>query len=266
MVKLAVQDLQFSYGSQQVLSGISIPEAPAGAITALVGPNAAGKTTLLRCIAGLLRYRGRVLLGGRDVASMRKHDLTLQVSYLPQEVPVHAVLTVFEAVLLGRHHAFGWRVSREDLALVEQTLRDLEIEHLSLRYLNELSGGQGQLVSIAQALVREPDVLLLDEPTANLDLQRQLEVLALVRHLSQERAITTLVTLHDINLASRFASHFVVLSQGAIYAAGTAEEVVTQEMLHDVYGVYAQVHCRDGVPQVDAVSSLRHNAGRLIPA
>jgi iron complex transport system ATP-binding protein len=243
------------------LDGVSIARTPRGAITALVGPNAAGKTTLLKCVAGLLRYQGRVLLDGRDVGPMRRGELSRRLSYLPQEVPVHAVLTVFEAVLLARHDAFAWRVGQDDLTLVADTLRELDIDHLAMRYLNELSGGQRQLVSIAQALVRRPEVLLLDEPTSNLDLQRQLDVLALVRRVSAERGITTLITLHDLNLAARYAAHFVVLHAGSVYASGRADDVLTPAMLRDVYGVQADVlRGADGVPQATAIASLRRNA------
>jgi iron complex transport system ATP-binding protein len=184
--------------------------------------------------------------------------VTLRVSYLPQEVPVHAVLTAFEAILLAKQHSFSWRVGESDLALVERTLRDLDIEHLAMRYLNELSGGQRQLVSIAQALIRRAEVLLLDEPTSNLDLQRQLEVLELVRRVAEERSMTTVITMHDLNLASRFAAHVIVLNSGRVYAAGTPEAVLTPAMLRDVYGVHASVHPdADGVPQVNAIASLR---------
>jgi iron complex transport system ATP-binding protein len=258
MVALAVEGLRFAYGPTRILDDIRIPELPSGAITALVGPNAAGKTTLLKCLAGLLRSHGQVLLDGRDMTRMRRDEVTRRVSYLPQEVPVHAVLTAFEATLLAKQHSFSWRVGESDLALVERTLRDLDIEHLAMRYLNELSGGQRQLVSIAQALIRRAEVLLLDEPTSNLDLQRQLEVLALVRRVAEERGMTTVITMHDLNLASRFAAHVIVLHGGRVYAAGTPEAVLTPAMLRDVYGVHASVHPdAGGVPQVNAIASLR---------
>ena len=255
---LRIEDLRFAYGAKQVLAGLSIADVPAGSLTALVGPNAAGKTTLLKCIAGLLKPSGRVTLDGEEVRRMRRSEVTRYVSYLPQDVPVRAVLTVFEAVLLARQQSSVWRVSDSDLAAVEGALVDVDASHLASRYLNELSGGQRQLVSIAQALVRRPSVLLLDEPTSNLDLQRQLEVLALVRRFSEEHGMTTLVTLHDLNLASRFAAQVVVLNGGGVYSQGSPAEVITTAMVRDVYGVHAEVHCRaDGVPQVHAIASLR---------
>lgn len=257
-MRLSIEDLRFSYGSTQVLKGITIQDAPPGEITAAIGPNAAGKTTLFKCIAGLLKPGGRVLLDGKDLKHFKKEEISKQVSYLPQEGPVNSVLTVFEAILLARQHTMSWRVKDEDLATVSQVLDDLEIEELSLRYLNELSGGQKQMVSIAQALVREPEVLLLDEPTSNLDLQHQVEVLDLVRTVTVERGITTLIALHDLNLAARYADQFVVLNDGAVYASGKATDVLTPATLRDVYRVNATVYRDgDGIPQITPVSSVR---------
>ena len=174
------------------------------------------------------------------------------------------MLTVFETLLLARKHTMSWRVREEDLAVAAAVLRDLDIEHLSLRYLNELSGGQKQMVSIAQVLARSPQVFLLDEPTSNLDLQRQLEVLSLLRQVTEERKTITLISLHDLNLAARFAHHIIVMNQGGIYASGDAELVLTPSMLRAVYRVNATVHVGpDGVTQITPVSSA---GGRVAPA
>ncbi|MBI4498085.1 MAG: ABC transporter ATP-binding protein [Chloroflexi bacterium] len=262
-MKLIVEDLSFNYGPKLVLKGVTMDRAEPGMVTAAIGPNAAGKSTLLKCIAGLLRGRGRVLLDGRDAKTFGK-DLIRYVTYLPQENPVNAVLTVFEAVLLARQHAGSWQVSDDDLNAVSEVLHDLEIDDLALRYLNELSGGQKQMVSIAQALVRNPRVLLMDEPTSSLDLQRQLEVLELMQRVTAERNMTTIIALHDLNLAARYADHFVVMREGAVYAAGAGHEVLTPEMLRDVYGVHGTVLLdQGGVPQVTALGSLKR--GRLVP-
>lgn len=258
MVTLAVSDLRCSYGKVQVLSGVDIEPVARAHVTAVVGPNAAGKSTLFKCIAGLLRHSGTVLVDGTSTASMRAADLSRRVAYLPQEVPVHAVLTVFEAVLLARRQAGSWRVSDDDLERVDRTLRSIGIDDLAMRYLNELSGGQRQLVSVAQALVRDAAVMLLDEPTSNLDLQRQLEVLALVRAHAGAHGSAVWITLHDLNLASRYADQIVVLNGGRIHSAGRPQGVMTEEMLREVYGVnaYVTVH-DDGVPQVHAIESTR---------
>ncbi len=258
MVTLAVSDLRCSYGDVRVLSGVDIEPVAGAPVTAVVGPNAAGKSTLFKCIAGLLRHSGSVLVDSQPTSSMRTAELSRRVAYLPQEVPVHAVLTVFEAVLLARRHAGSWRVSDDDLERVEMTLQSIGIDDLAMRYLNELSGGQRQLVSVAQALVRDAEVMLLDEPTSNLDLQRQLEVLALVRAHAEASGCSVWITLHDLNLASRYADQVVVLNGGAIHAAGRPHEVMTEEMLRQVYGVRAYVTRHDdGIPQVHAIESTR---------
>jgi iron complex transport system ATP-binding protein len=257
-MRLIIENLKFSYGSQPILNGVNIREALPGQMTATVGPNAAGKTTLFKCIGGLLKPEGKVLLDEKELKHLRREEITKHVTYLPQENPVNAVLTVFEAVLLARKHSLSWRVSAEDLESVSQVLEDLEIQELALGYLNELSGGQKQMVSIAQALVRSPQVLLMDEPTSSLDLQHQLEVLDLIRKVTIEREITKLIALHDLNLAARYAHQFVVMSNGTVYAAGQATAVLTSEMLRDVYQVHAAVHIGgDQIPQITPIRSVR---------
>ena len=255
---LSTEDVRFSYGATPVLKGITIQELGAGKVTSIIGPNAAGKTTFFKCMAGLLKAEGSIRLDGKDIKDYPKEAVTRYVSYLPQEGTVNAVLTVFEAVLLARKHSLSWKVSGQDLEIVAQILADLEIADLATRFLNELSGGQKQLVSIAQCLVRSPQVMLLDEPTSSLDLQRQLEVLDLVKQVTAERKITTLISLHDLNLAARYADAFVVMNGGQVYSTGKAKAVLTPQMLRDVYGVNAQVYFVDAdVPQIIPTNSVR---------
>ena len=259
-MRLEIEDLRFKYGSKPVLEGIEMQAMP-GEITAIIGPNAAGKTTLLKCIAGLLKSDGKVMLDGREVRSFRRDEITEYMSYLPQESFSRAVLTVFEAVLLGRLHSLSWRVDDCALTLVSDVLEDLEIDDLATRYLNELSGGQKQMVSIAQSLVREPKVLLMDEPTSSLDLQHQLEVIDLIRDVTVERGITTLIALHDLNLAARYADRFVVMHNGSVYASGEPASVLTSETVRHIYGVNATVYTDgDGIPQITPRSSVRKRA------
>lgn len=263
-MSLHIEDVKFRYGATPVLRGITMTEARPGEVTAVIGPNAAGKTTLFKCVTGILRAQGRILLDGKELKAFKRDEITRLVAYLPQENPVNAVLTVFEAVLLARLHSASWKVGDADLVHVSRVLADLQIDDLALRYLNELSGGQKQMVSVAQALVREPRILLLDEPTSNLDLQRQLEVLSLVKRVTAETEMTTLMALHDLNLAARYADHVVVMDRGSVYAAGDATAVLTAAMLRDVYGVEAKISCDgDGIPQV---VPIRPVATRTSPA
>lgn len=257
-MELAVENLKFSYGRRQVLKGVCVPPTPPAGITAVIGPNAAGKTTFFKCIAGLLRGEGRILFDGKEMRRSKRPEFNKHVSFLPQENPVSAALTVFEAVLLARKREASWRVSDDDIAVVNQVMRDLEIDWLAARYLNELSSGQKQMVSIAQALVRRPAVLLLDEPTSSLDLQHQLEVLELIRRVTAERGIVTMVALHDLNLAARYASRVLVIYQGVSHATGTVTEVLTPLLIREVYGVDALVHHgADGISRITPLGSAR---------
>ena len=256
-MRLKIEDLRFGYGSTPVLENISMQALPGG-ITAVIGPNAAGKTTLLKCVAGILKPEGKIMFDGKGINTFGKRDIAQDVCYLPQESYTRAALTVFEAVLLGRLHSLSWRVSDDALALVSDVLEDLEIDDLAQRYLNELSGGQKQMVSIAQSLVREPKVLLMDEPTSSLDLQHQLEVLDLIRDVTVEREITTLIALHDLNMAARYADCFVAMHNKTVYAHGTPASVLTPETVRAIYGVDATVHTGgDGIVQITPIGSVR---------
>lgn len=255
-MSLRLEKLTFAYGSEAVLDQIELQlDCP---VTALVGPNAVGKTTLLRCITGALKPKGRISLDGKDIRSFRKKELSQAMGYLAQDGQCSAELTVMEAVLLGRFHTLSWRVSDDDLNVAFEVLEDLGIAELALRPLRELSGGQRQMVSIAQVLVQNPRVLLLDEPTNSLDLQHQLEILALIRDLSLQKDLTTVLSLHDLNLAARYADEIVVLYQGRVFACGNPVSVLTPETLRIAYGVNAKSHIDSGgILVITLLNSLR---------
>jgi iron complex transport system ATP-binding protein len=219
----------------------------------LVGPNAAGKSTLLRALAGLMKSSGEIRLGGLDVNAMSATERAAAITYMPQSLPQRVALTVMEAVLSALR-ASPSQGDGDAAALRRRAVDALDrlaIGQLALRSLDELSGGQRQMASLAQAIVREPKVLLLDEPTSALDLHYQYRVMSRVRELARERGIITVVVLHDISLACRWADRIVVLSDGAIAAAGKPAEAITPDILARVYGVEARVEtCSRGVPQV----------------
>lgn len=255
-MNLELQNLRFGYNAKPVLGGVSFTAEPM--ITAIIGPNAAGKSTLLKCICGILKPRGTIRLDGKPLEDHNRDEVLKAISYLPQETATGAVLTVFEAVLLGRLSSLGWRVRAEDKELVAGTLARLGLAELAKRPIDELSGGQKQMVSIAQSIVRGPSVLLMDEPTNSLDLQRQLELFDVIREITGENKMTTVVALHDLNLAARYAGKVVLMNQGGIEAQGRPADVITAGMIRTVYGVNARVTLdEDGIPQVIPVNSVR---------
>ena len=236
---LEARKLHYHYGRIKALEADEIKLAPG--VTAILGPNAAGKSTLLRCLAGLLRPTGDILLNGQKLNRFSLKEMARLVAYLPQNVVSGAALTVFETVLLGRVHHLRWHVSPDDLQVVRQLLEEFEITHLGSRYISELSGGQAQIVFIAQVLARDSRVLLLDEPNANLDLQHQFEIGARIRALAVERQLTVAMSLHDINLAARLTDYVYVLKEGHVLCHGPSNEILNAELLADVYNINAHL-------------------------
>jgi iron complex transport system ATP-binding protein len=244
-MSLVVDDLNFAYGKTSVLEHLSAGPLDRGAVTVLVGPNGSGKSTLFRCLSGSARpQRGQVRLDDRNLGALRPRDRARRVFHLSQDLGARAALTVFEVVLLARKSlqgGFGLRAGLCDLRAVQRTLDDLGLAALSGRPITDLSGGQRQLVGIAQALVREPDILLLDEPTSALDVRRQLEVMQIIRDVTQERTIVTIAAMHDLALAARFADHLLVLRDGRIVEEGKPDAVLSRSALAETYGVGIQV-------------------------
>lgn len=260
---LDVQSAGFAFGAHAVLSDVSIRDVARGTVTAVIGPNAAGKSTLFRGIAGVLRMSGTVHLDGRRLDTASRREQAQHICYLPQHPFSAAILTAFEAVLLARKQRDSWRVTSEDRRVVADTMALLGIGALAERYVDELSGGQQQLVSVAQALVRQPSVLLMDEPTSALDLRHQLEVLALLRHVAEDRDVVVMMAVHDLNLAARFADRLVMLSEGRIIADGDPATVLTRDRLGAVYGVEARVEAgADRIQVVTPLHSLRATGWR----
>jgi iron complex transport system ATP-binding protein len=237
---LAVEGLGVTYGRRRVLEVGSPPPFRAGEVTALIGPNAAGKSTFLRAVAGLARPdTGRVRVGGTDVTNMTLAARAAFTRYVPQVYATSARLSVFDAVLVAakaaaRAMASGGGGMEADVARV---LSRVGIEALSERFLCDLSGGQQQLVAIAQGLVRPAPVLMLDEPTSALDLRNQLEALRLLRDAAAREACVVIVAMHDLSLAARHADRVVLLRNGRVAADGTPDQVFTGADCPDTYGV-----------------------------
>ena len=246
---IEVSGLNFSYRcGRQILYDISF-SAPSGSCMAILGNNGAGKSTLLKCFAHLLRPQsGSVLVDGADLIAMSFSQAAQTAALVSQNAPASR-LTVYDMVLLGRKPYMKWDFSDQDRALTEEALSLLGLEGLALRYADQLSGGEQQKVQLARALVQQPRLLLLDEPTSSLDLRNQYEVLSLVSSLCRERGITAVVVIHDLNLALRFCDRFLLLHGGRVHSCGDAS-VVTPRAIREVYGMAAAVRQVDGVPIV----------------
>ncbi len=248
---LAISEFSVGYGRKLVIPPFALAPLPRGSVTALVGPNGAGKSTLLRGLAGLLKARGSARLDGVELVGLPLEFRAHHIAYMPQSLPHGVALTVIET-LVGALRASPTDQPVPDAAAQGlQLLQRIGIADLALRRLDQLSGGQKQMVGLAQALVRRPRVLLLDEPTSALDLRFQLAVMELVRELTTECGLITVVVLHDLAQAARHADRLVVLAGGLLQADGTPEEVLTPDLLARVYGLSARVErCSRGQIQV----------------
>lgn len=224
-----VASLRVSYGRHVALADVSLAARP-GEVLAVVGPNGSGKSSLLKAIAGVVASSGRIAFEGGSRPSRG-------LGYMPQDTASKAALTVLETVLLGRLGHLGLRVSPEDLSATTGVLRQLGIDALSHRLLGELSGGQRQMVFLAQALVGQPRVLLLDEPISALDIRHQLEVLAIVRRQTRALGLTTILVLHDLVAAARYADRIALMAAGRLVAVGPPADVLTVDRIAEAFAV-----------------------------
>lgn len=240
-MKLAISDLSFGYNGSATLEDVFL-EVGTGEMVSLVGPNGAGKSTLIKCIDRILKpQKGTMLIDGKEASRMASKDYSRMMGYVPQSTTEVFPYTVFDIVLMGRRPHIGWRVSRRDVRVVARTLKFMGIEEFAGRYFDELSGGEKQKIAMARAIVQEPEILLLDEPTSNLDIKHQLEVMRTVRLLVQKGGISAIMAMHDLNLASRFSDKIVMLKDGRVFETGRPESVLIPENIEKVYGVRAEV-------------------------
>ncbi len=252
MSTLVAEGLSAGYGSRSVLTGVDLA-VESGSLVALVGPNGAGKSTLLRCLAGLVRpAAGRILLDGRDLASLDRGAIARRIAVVPQTFDTLFPFTVREVVALGRTARLGpLALARAvDAAAVDRALADLDLACLAGRRVDELSGGERQRAVLAMALAQDGDVLLLDEPTVHLDPAHQRATLDLIRRLTRDRGLAALAVLHDLNLAAALCDRIVVIGDGRIEADGTPLGVLDAMTVARVFGSGLDVSIRDGTPVV----------------
>lgn len=239
---IQTNNLVFAYKNRLVLDGIQL-SVETGEMVGVLGPNGSGKTTLLKIFAAVLTGRGEVKLNGRDIRTYRRTELSRFLAVVPQESQVVFPYTVAEIVLMGRashHNPFAFEGAR-DLEVARKNMDLTETASLADRYLHELSGGEKQRVMIARALTQEPEILLMDEPAAFLDLKHQLHTLALLRRLNREQGLTVVAAFHDLNLAAAFFPRLVMLRGGKIYRDGSPKQILTEDTIQQVYGVRVRV-------------------------
>jgi len=251
---LRLEHLSAAYDAREVLHGLGL-EIGTGQMVGLLGPNGSGKSTLLRVIAGLLGpSAGTLSLGGKSLGQYGSRERARRVALVPQSVALPFAFSVFDVVAMGRHPHLGLLGSagKHDYEIIHQALAQTDCLELQERLATELSGGELQRVIIARALAQEPQLLLLDEPTAHLDLNHQLDIARLLRQLNREHALTVLWVSHDVNLAAEFCDRLVMLQAGRIVADGPPEAVVTSEMVERVYGLHVPVNPNpvSGRPQI----------------
>ncbi|GAA3901406.1 ABC transporter ATP-binding protein [Streptomyces gulbargensis] len=241
--RLAARGLTLAYEDRTVVHELDLA-IPDGEVTVIVGPNACGKSTTLRALGRLLRPAGgAVLLDGRELARLPTKRIARAIGLLPQTPVAPEAITVADLVSRGRqpHQAWWKQWSEEDERAVVEAMERTDVAALADRSVDELSGGQRQRVWIAMALAQETDLLLLDEPTTYLDIAHQVEVLDLVRRLNRVRGRTVVVVLHDLNQAARYADHLVAMKEGRIVAEGAPGDIVTADLVREVFGLDAVV-------------------------
>jgi cobalamin transport system ATP-binding protein len=239
---LKIQNLCASYGSRRVLHDISL-DVQSGEVLALIGPNGAGKSTLIRAVSGVIPYQGRVSTNGDDFASLSTIQRARYVATVPQAVSLPPAYTVWETVLFGRtpHLGFLGQPSRKDEEIARQSLQRVSALPFADRRVGELSGGEQQRILLARALCQSTPILLLDEPTAHLDLQYQVGLLELVHELAHRDNLAVLIALHDLNLAAHYADRIALMVAGNIKVMGSAKDVLQPALIEEAYCLPVQV-------------------------
>jgi iron complex transport system ATP-binding protein len=251
---LVIKGISLSYNHVPVVKDLSF-QLRSGELVGLIGPNGCGKTSIIKALSRILPPRsGRIILDGQDLTRFSHIDLARAVGVVPQNPALPSTFTVTEIVLLGRNPHLGWlgSESARDLAMVREAMEVTGLAGFAERKIGELSGGERQRVTVARVLAQEPRVILMDEPTANLDINHQITILDLMTSLCAEKKLVVLIALHDLNLAAQYCDRLLLLKEGQLYAEGTPREVITGSNIRAVYGEGSAVypHPENQLPMV----------------
>lgn len=242
MVSLRVESLYFGYREREFLLKNVNVKVEAGEVVCLLGPNGSGKSTLIKCIGNILRpQKGKILIGDKDVQKIGGREIAKIIGYLPQTVNIVPPLTVSEVVMTGRLPYIAWSPTKVDLEKVRNVMEIFGVEKWAWKPVNELSGGERQKVFLAAVFAKEPEIVLLDEPTNNLDLKHQLEVMEIIRNYAISKKAAVLVVVHDINLAARYADRILLMNGGEIIAEGDKRKALTRENIKRVFDINAEI-------------------------
>lgn len=266
-MNLEVRSLSFKHDSRQkeILKAVSF-SAPQGALTAILGPNGSGKSTLFRCVVGLWRpTEGQVLVGGRDTRKLSFAERARLFAVVPQDHDPPFPYRVFDVVLMGRASYVGMFSSpkKKDYEAAEEAIALVGIEHIKNEPYTKVSGGERQLTLIARALAQNSPIVILDEPTSHLDFRNQMRVLTTIRSIAKDRKVTVLLTIHDPNLTMLFADFVVVLREGSVVASGVPQQVVTEDLIREVYGVLTKIISWNGTRLVCPVVGSSSEKGEV---
>lgn len=249
-MKIKINDMEFSYTSTPVLKNIEL-DLNGAQLISILGPNGVGKSTLIHCINNILTpTSGTVMVDETEVKAFKPKELARIMGYVPYASSDSFPLSVVDTVLMGRHPHSNWKSMDKDLNIVYKTLEMLGIEHLAMRPFNELSAGQHQKVMLARGFAQEPNILLLDEPTSNLDIKHQMEVTMLLKDMSVKKGILVIMISHDINIAAKYSDNIIMMSEGSIFIAGKPNDVITEDNIRSVYNVDSKIIEDEGRPHV----------------
>ena len=250
MTVLKVENLDFKYPTKQILYDVSVtfdkPE-----LVCILGPNGVGKTTIAKTLNKLyIPSAGNVYIDGENVADMSRLDIAKKIAYVPNSVSSAFSMKVLESILLGRAPVSGYSTTEKDIEMVEKVVTLLDLDELCERDISQLSAGQAQRVTIARGLVQDPKVLILDEPTSNLDVRYQMEIMRFLKDYAKEKQIIIIMVCHDLNITAAYADRVILMHQGRIFADGNVQDVLTEENMKTVYRIDTKVVQIDGLTHI----------------